>query len=967
MTSFLQLVAHDLYTKIGNDLSRTAIVFPNKRASLFFNEHLAAETDHPLWSPAYVSISELFRQLSPLKLGDPIRLVCELYKVFREETKSEETLDDFYFWGELLISDFDDVDKNLVDADKLFTNLQDLKNIMDDYDFLDKEQEEAIQQFFQNFSIEKRTELKTKFISLWDKLGDIYRHYRTNLTNLGIAYEGMMYRNVMEQLNTDQLHYERYVFVGFNVLNKVETEFFRRLQDADKALFYWDYDVFYTRLPHEQKPPYTHEAGEFILRNMKHFPNQLSESVFDALRKPKHVRFISAPTENAQARYLPEWVRDLKLEDKKLKEKENAIVLCNEALLLPVLHSIPSEVRNVNITMGFPLAQTPVYSFINSLVEMQTTGYRNDSGRYTYESVLSVLKHPYTRQLSTAAEVLEKQLTKDNRFYPLPSELKQDAFLEHIFTPQNGISALCCYLTDILREVAVIYRQEHEEEEESEDIFNQLYRESLFKSYTLVNRLVNLIETGELSGLRTDTLKRLLNRILTSANIPFHGEPAIGMQVMGVLETRNLDFRNLIMLSLNEGQLPKAGGESSFIPYNLRKAFGMTTIEHKNAVYAYYFYRLIQRAENITLLYNTSSDGLNRGEMSRFMLQFLVESKHDISREYLEAGQSPQQSRDICITKTSEILERMYRMYDIHHHPDTFFSPSALNTYLDCRLMFYYRYIAKLKAPDEVSAEIDSALFGTIFHYSAELVYRDLTANGKEIRKEDLEALLKNDIKLQTYVDNAFKKKFFHVDLTEQPEYNGTQLIHSKVITSYLRQLLRNDLQYAPFFMEGMEKDVYDVLEIDIPTGKLSIKIGGTIDRLDIKDDTLRIVDYKTGGTPKTPESIEQLFTPADNRPNYIFQTFLYAAILCRKQPLKVAPSLLYIHRAASDSYSPVIEMGAPRQPKIPVNNFAFYEDEFRERLQELLQEIYNPDIPFDQTENTKRCEYCDYRSLCKR
>lgn len=965
MTSFLQLVAHDLYTKIGNDLSRTAIVFPNKRASLFFNEHLAAESDRPIWSPAYVSISELFRQLSTLKLGDPIRLVCELYKVFREETKSEETLDDFYFWGELLISDFDDVDKNLVNADKLFTNLQDLKNIMDDYDFLDKEQEEAIQQFFQNFSIEKRTELKTKFISLWDKLGDIYRHYRTNLTNLGIAYEGMMYRNVMEQLDTDQLHYDRYVFVGFNVLNKVEIDFFNRLQDAGKALFYWDYDIFYTRLPREQKPPYTHEAGEFILRNLKIFPNQLPESVFDVLRKPKKVQFISAPTENAQARYLPEWIKESIIENEELKEKENAVVLCNETLLLPVLHSISSEVKNVNITMGFPLAQTPVYSFINSLVEMQTTGYRSDTGRYTYEAVLSVLKHPYTRQLSTSAEVLERQLTKDNRFYPLPSELKQDDFLEQVFTPQYGIAALCRYLTDLLREVSVIYRQENEDK--SEDIFNQLYRESLFKSYTLVNRLVNLIETGELSSIRIDTMKRLLNRLLTSANIPFHGEPAIGMQVMGVLETRNLDFRNLIMLSLNEGQLPKAGGESSFIPYNLRKAFGMTTIEHKNAVYAYYFYRLIQRAENITLLYNTSSDGLNRGEMSRFMLQFLVESTHDISREYLEAGQSPQQSRNISINKTSEILERMYRMYDIHRHPDTFFSPSALNTYLDCRLMFYYHYVAKLKAPDEVSAEIDSALFGTIFHYSAELVYRDLIANGKEIRKEDLEALLKNDVKLQTYVDNAFKKKFFHVDLTEQPEYNGTQLIHSKVITSYLRQLLRNDLQYAPFFMEGMEKDVYDILEIAIPTGKLSIKIGGTIDRLDIKDDILRIVDYKTGGTPKTPESIEQLFTPADNRPNYIFQTFLYAAILCRKQPLRVAPSLLYIHRAASENYSPVIEMGAPRQPKIPVNNFAFYEDEFRERLQELLQEIYNPSIPFDQTENTKRCEYCDYRSLCKR
>lgn len=965
MQTFLQLVAQDLYPKIGNDLSRVAIVFPNKRASLFFNEYLAMQSDRPIWSPAYVSISELFRQLSPWKSGDPIRLVCELYKVFREETRSEETLDDFYFWGELLISDFDDVDKNLVDADRLFSNLQDLKNIMDDYDFLDSEQEEAIRQFFQNFSIERRTQLKEKFISLWDKLGDIYHHYRRNLEELGIAYEGMMYRYVMEELQPDKLKYEHYVFVGFNVLNKVETKFFERLREAGKALFYWDYDVFYTRLPRENTPPYTHEAGEFILRNLKIFPNELPEAVFDTLGKPKNVRFISAPTENAQARYLPEWIRSVTkrdLPETPVKEKENAVVLCNEALLLPVLHSIPPEVKNVNITMGFPLAQTPVYSFVSALIELQTTGYRRDTGRYQYEAVQSVLKHPYTRQLSTSAESLEKQLTRDNRFFPLPSELKQDIFLEQIFTPKTGISALCQYLTEMLREVAVLYRQE----QETDDIFNQLYRESLFKSYTLINRLLNLIDNGELN-IQIDTLRRLLCRLLATSNIPFHGEPAIGMQVMGVLETRNLDFRNLIMLSLNEGQLPKAGGDSSFIPYNLRKAFGMTTIEHKNALYAYYFYRLIQRAENVTLLYNTASEGLNRGEMSRFMLQFLVESPHSISREYLEAGQSPQSGREIRVEKTPEIITRMYERYDVNRHPKSLFSPSALNTYLDCRLKFYYRYVAGLKAPDEVSAEIDSALFGTIFHRAAELVYKDLTANGKEIRKDDLEQVLRNDIKLQNYVDTAFKEEFFHVALTEKPEFNGTQLINAKVITSYLRQLLRNDLQYAPFFMEGMEKKVTEIIEIETPQGKLALNIGGTIDRIDSKDDTLRIVDYKTGGSPKTPENIKQLFTPADGRPNYIFQTFLYASIMCRKQSLKVAPSLLYIHRAASETYSPVIEMGEARQPKMPVNNFAFYEDEFRERLQTLLQEIYNPEEAFTQTEDTKKCEFCDFRELCRR
>lgn len=962
MKTFLQLVAQDLHSKIGNDLSRVAIVFPNKRASLFFNEHLASQSDHPIWSPAYVSISELFQQLSDQKLGDPIRLVCELYKIFREETKSEESLDDFYFWGELLISDFDDVDKNLVDADKLFTNLQDLKNIMDDFDFLDKEQEDAIRQFFQNFSIEKHTKLKEKFISLWDKLGDIYRNYRSQLASLGIAYEGMLYRNVIEALDASALRYDKYVFVGFNVLNNVETRFFSLLQEADKALFYWDYDLFYTRLPQQR-----HEAGEFILRNLKIFPNELPEAVFDCLRRPKKVRFISSPTENAQARYLPEWVRNTLLDgdpqEKPCEEKENAVVLCNESLLLPVLHSIPSEVKNVNITMGFPLAQTPVYSFINAVVELQTTGYHSETGRYSYDTVQAVLKHPYTRQISPKAEPLEHELTKTNRFYPLPTELKQDDFLTLLFTPRSGIQALCLYITELLKEVSTLYRQESEQD----DIFNQLYRESLFKSYTMVNRLLNLIENGELQ-VRIDTLKRLLNRILNAANIPFHGEPAIGMQVMGVLETRNLDFRNLIMLSLNEGQLPKSGGESSFIPYNLRKAFGMTTIEHKNAVYAYYFYRLIQRAENVTLVYNTSSDGLNRGEWSRFMLQFLVEWPHDISREFLEAGQSPQSSRDICIEKTPEILNRLRNTYDFESNPKAFaLSPSALNAYLDCRLRFYYRYVAGLKTPDEVSAEIDSALFGTIFHRSAELAYGDLSANGKEIRKEDIERLLRDDVRLQGYVDRAFKEEFFHVDLNERPEYNGVQLINSKVIGSYLRQLLRNDLQYAPFSMVGMEKKVQEEVTVNTPESPIRIRIGGTIDRMDCKDDTLRIVDYKTGGSPKTPTNIEQLFTPAEGRPNYIFQTFLYAAIMSRQQSLKVAPALLYIHRAANENYSPVIEMGEPRKPKIPVNNFAFFEDEFRERLQTLLEEVFGDETPFTQTENTKVCEYCDFRALCKR
>jgi CRISPR/Cas system-associated exonuclease Cas4 (RecB family) len=959
MESFLKLVAADLYKHTEGNLAHTAVVFPNKRAGLFFNEYLAQESDSPIWSPAYVSISELFRSLSPWEVGDPVKLVCELYKIFRRETQSTETLDDFYFWGEMLISDFDDADKNKVDTDKLFSNLQDLRNIMDDYTFIDDEQEEAIRQFFQNFSIERRTALKERFISLWDVLGNIYKGFRESLASQNIAYEGMMYRHVIEHLDVDKLPYEKYVFVGFNVLNKVEHTLFTQLKDVGKAVFYWDYDEFYMK---ENRQAVTHEAGEFIRRNLRDFPSPLSGELFKNLSKPKEVHYIASSTENAQARYLPQWIRN----NLTTPEKETAVVLCNEALLQPVLHSLPAEVKHVNITMGFPLSQTPVYSFLIALLELHTHGFNFKSGRYTFQSVVTLLKHPYTRQLTGQAELLEKELTRNNRFYPLPGELGKDEFLTRLFTPLSGNLNLCIRLSETLQQVAGIY-QANTSGTEDTDAFNQLYRESLFKAYTTINRFRTLIEEDELT-VQSETFRRLLVKVLSATNIPFHGEPAIGMQVMGVLETRNLDFRHLVLLSVNEGQLPKSGGDSSFIPYNLRKAFGMTTIEHKIAVYAYYFYRLLQRAERITLMYNTSSDGLNRGEWSRFMLQFLIEWPHPITRQFLEAGQSPQGTSPITVEKTPDVMRRMQSLFDVRANPKAKFSPSALNYYLDCPLKFYYRYVAGLSAPDEVSAEIDSATFGSIFHYAAEHIYKDLTTHGKVINKEALETLLRNEVKLQDYVDTAFKKLFFNVPQNEKPEYNGIQLINSAVIARYLKQLLQNDLRYAPFTFIASEMEVDEPIDIQTPKGVIKSRIGGIIDRMDSKDGTLRIVDYKTGGDADTPPHVESLFIPDKKRSNYVFQTFLYAAIMCRKQPtMKIAPALLYIHRAATETYSPVIQMGEPRKPKEAVEDFSKYEKEYRERLQGLLEEIFNPEKSFTQTEIIEKCTYCDFKALCKR
>lgn len=957
METFLKQVAHDLYNKTEGNFTKVAIVFPNKRASLFFNEYLAQESDRPIWSPTYVSISELFRQSSDLSIADPIKLVCDLYKVFQKATGSKETLDDFYFWGEMLIADFDDADKNMADTHALFSNLKDLNELMDNYDFLEEGQKEALSQFFHNFSINQVTELKQRFISMWNVLGDIYTEYKALLESQSIAYEGMLYRQVIEQLDVEALPYNKYIFVGFNVLNKVEHTLFKKLNEAGKAMFYWDYDTFYLN-----KTP--HEAGEFIRRNLRDFPSELPTSFFDNLNQPKEVTFIESPTENGQVRYLPQWIR----ENLTSQEKETAVVLCNEALLQPVLHALPDNVKHINITMGFPLSQTPAYSFVNALMELHTSGYNPNNGRYLFAEVISVLKHPYTRQLSPEAEKLEQTLTRDNRFYPLPSELKQDNVLELLFTPRRNNLDLCSMLSEALKEVAVIYQQQAASHS---DAFDQLYRESLFKTYTLVNRFHTLIESKELN-VQAGTFQRLLTRVMSSSSIPFHGEPAIGMQVMGVLETRNLDFRHLIMLSINEGQLPKAGGDSSFIPYNLRKAFGMTTIDHKIAVYAYYFYRLMQRAEKVTLVYNTATDGINRGELSRFMLQFLIEWGYPVLRKQLEAAQSPQSSAPIIIEKTPDVMERMKSVFDIRSNPKALISPSALNCYLDCPLKFYYKYVALLSAPDEVTADIDSAKFGSIFHYAAEHIYKDLTAHGKLISKENLETLLKDEVRLQTYVDNGFKELFFNLPPNEQPEYNGIQLINSAVIVKYIQQLLRNDLRYAPFTFVGSEQRIFENIEICTSTGDIQSRIGGIIDRIDSKGESLRIVDYKTGGDADTPANVQSLFIPDKKRSNYVFQTFLYASIVCKKLREKndsrlVAPALLYIHRAASENYSPVIQMGEPRKPKEPVDNFAQYEGDFRENLKTLLEDIFNPDISFTQTEIEDKCAYCDFRALCKK
>lgn len=956
MQSFLQLVANDLSNKFDGDFSKTAVVFPNKRASLFFNEYLAKAFNRPVWAPSVFSISELFGQLSTVQTGDTIRLVFDLYNLLetkyneQDENNKKESLDEFYFWGEILVNDFDDIDKNLVEADKLFANLRDLKEYIDDFEYLNEEQIEAIKLFFKNFSLEHRTEMRKRFFTFWSKLGDIYNDYKSLLKERNYAYEGMVYREAVENFNPDNLRFERYIFIGFNALNSVEEKLFILLKKHSNTNFYWDYDKYYT----EQIS--NHEAGTSIKRNLILFPNELSEDLFDNMNTTKNITYISASTENAQARFIPKWIDSIKGTYE--VERDNAVVMCNENILLPVLHSLPDEMKNVNITMGFPLSQTPIYSLINLLINLQTDGYREKEGRFMLRQVSHVLSHNYIEQRSqTSTTAILKELRHKRKLSIPKSELIYDEFLGYIFSTSKTSIDLCRYISDIIKEVSTIYK----DDDNDTDGLTQLYKESVFIAYTIINRLHNIIESGSVT-ISIDTLRKLIDKILKTTKIPFHGEPAVGLQVMGVLETRNLDFKNLLLLSANEGLMPKQGREISFVPYNLRKGFGMTTLENNDAVYSYYFYRLIQRAENITVMYNSSTEGLVKGEESRFMLQLLVESNHNIRKQYLDSHQQPILKEPISVSSSEDIVKGLINKYTTAEG-NKYLSPTAINTFVDCSLKFYFRYIASIKTEDEVTEDIDGAIFGLIFHRSAELAYTYLAGENKIIRGEDIDSLLKDKQRINDFVDTAFKEKYFNISVNSKAEYDGIQLINHKVITTYLTNLLKFDRKRTPFVMEGMEKLCIDYFDVETFMGMFEIPVGGIIDRIDSKDGVVRVVDYKTGGKKAELNELEKLFVASKDRKTHILQIFLYASMLSRKEKVITSPALIYLPRVSQEDYQDCVLF-----MKEPITDFGRQVgDEYRKQLHDVISKIFNHKTTFCQTNVDTICEYCDYKSICGR
>ncbi|MBR6032379.1 MAG: PD-(D/E)XK nuclease family protein [Bacteroidaceae bacterium] len=933
MKSFLNIIAADMLAHFTNDMRDVVVVFPGKRAGMFLSREFAILSKEPAWVPQYCTMGDLFQSLTSIEVADQLECICQLHSVMQEVLGKDytETLDEFWSWGEVLMADFDDIDKHLADARAIFTNIADQERLKS-LDYLDNSQRETLQRFFGRFSLENSTRLQEKFLHTWSHMYEIYTKLHERLLAEGKLWEGALFRHVTEQMQADEslvlklLEGKRaVVFAGFNVLNNVEHTIMSLIQREGKARFYWDYDIYYCNPENDDC-----EAGYFMKLNLRDFPCAINEEeAFDNFRHLRDVTFIACTTDNAAARYVSTWTG-------------KAIVLCNEALMQPVLHAIPESASEVNVTMGFPIADTPVYGIIMSLLKLQMEGYDADRKRFRY---------PFVQTL---------------RRQPLFELLKEEECLVY---HGNNTAELLDWLLTLLRQIALHYAQIEEP-----NIFEQLYSETVFRCDRMIKTLSNSLPLRE--GRGRSLLLRLFRQMMASTKIPFHSEPDRGLQVMGMLETRCLDFENLLLLSVEEGNLPRSTHANSFIPESLREAFGLTTQRHRIAVYAYYFYRLVQRCEHLTCVYNESTNDGVQHEMSRFLRQMLAETDIPIKTRWLRSEPELKATPPLVVEKTAEVMERLRLRYD-QSLPDgehITLSPSAINTYKACPMQFYINNVLRIRREDDAEEGISADIIGNIFHDTAEFFYEWLqerygtnciTANMLCEEKGEDKFVIKESIhrELQRMLHTVFDVCWFHPtdEFDRLPEirrrfnmaiqkgsaYKGTTLIAHDVLLRYLQALIRYDARHAPFRIIGAEEERTISLPLREGWGG-SVKVGGRIDRIDEMDGRLRIVDYKTG----THES-----------PRYQLQIFLYALAEMEKgeSTLPIQPVLFFPIKAAADDYNPSIVIN-----KEVVNDFANQQAAtFRESLQEILNDIFDPNKPFTCTTDPQTCSYCKLGQLC--
>ncbi|MBO7198437.1 MAG: PD-(D/E)XK nuclease family protein [Alistipes sp.] len=953
MSTFLKELATRLLDDYSNDLSQLVVMFPSLRARTFFNDAIEQVSSNPTWQPHYTTIDDLMVRGSGLEHGERIRLISELFTIYHEKFPSEE-FDHFYYWGDMLISDFDMIDKYLVDANMLLRNIEDIKEIESDVSYLTEEQERILQHIKRFWSSvhtsESLSAQKKRFLEVWKALPEIYERYRARLIELKIGYPGLLYRITAERIIAGEdidLEPKRHIIAGFNALSKSEQILFKHIAKSDMgAEFYWDYDDYYVAKSGIEE----HEAGIFLRNNIKDYPcnDPLSHSNFTKIKK--QLSATACVSNISQVKHIGKILKSIPESE---WDKNTAIVLTDENLLIPLLHSLPESVKNVNVTMGYPLRNSLTYSFIEALITLQTHSHsKEDRSVFYHKDVTWLLTHPYIvdscgeRAANYANKIVSKRITTvDSALFA------DDDVLSLIFTSISDWESLGKYLVNITE--AIMQRLPEHAHDQHEHL--RIMGEEIAK--TMRSAKCCNIE------IPTKVFISLLRRHLQTVTIPYKGEPLEGIQVLGILETRNVDFKNVIILSMTDANFPgNHTDQASFIPYSLRYAYDMPTPEQHEAMYAYYFYRLIQRAERVNMLYCSRADEKSTGECSRYIYQLDFESPYSVEKHAVGVDLSIEDESAIEVAKGKSEMEALMRYADAN--TEDYLSPTALFRYVECPLKFYFASIAHLRARNELSDKIDALGFGDILHKAMELLYKRNNVVDTKNPMQIIKGLQSESI-VESVVDEAIGMTLYKDAQVTAKEFSGDTLLVRDIIVKYIhRGIMRYDTTRKGFTVTALEKKIHHNYEI---SSGLNIKLSGIADRIDtLPDGTLQVIDYKSGYQPHLEfNSVETLFTgSAKQRISNIFQTLLYSMVLHKNEGVDTLPTLFYASRMLNDSYSPIIkELDSNRD----ITRYSLVASDFEARLKALLDELFDPSTPFRQVEDRDTCTRCDYNRICRR
>ncbi len=981
MKAFLELVAQAYLDNARDILDDCCFVFPNKRSSLFFTrymETLMKASGETMMMPEVATIDSLIGSLVP-ELVDASRYeqLFTLYREYRQLSPATLEFDRFRFWGEMLLSDFNDVDRFLVNPDELFVNVKRLREIKADY--LTDEQRHIISVYWGDEAVEptvdrfwehvdhdesgEKGELNSaSFMKLWEILAPLYHAFNDTLNADGLATPGNKYRRAVDVLKSrrgEALPMKRYVFVGFNVLTAAEIKIFEILKAAGKADFYWDVN---SPALHDS----SNKALRMIQRNVSMFPSLYTLDE-EPIKEYGNINIVAIPSKTGQARYAGKVIADL-IAAGAIADTSNAIntavVLPDESQLVPVIHSLPPEVTSVNVTMGYPMKLSPVTSLLRRIVSMHLRARQIDGRfRYYYEDVMAVASHPMMQLLDKEEcrglydhiqrlrlFMIEREtiVEKAPSLGPVFRDIADIHDFDEVY---DYIHSLVTFIIDNIEAAG-------EASQRRAKVVLDSYIEALESLKDAMTRYGVTMEEG--------TVFQLLESVLTSATVNFNGEPLHGLQVMGMLETRALDFDNLIILSMNERIFPRRLQAGSFIPEALRRGYGMSTAEHREAMSAYYFYRLLSRAGNVTLLYDGRTVGAGSSEKSRYLVQllYLFNNSGLITHKSASFGGRTFDEEPITVVKTPRIMQQLEAFK--RDGSGRRLSPSSINKYINCPLQFYLEEVEGKRPTDDLTDFIDASTYGTIVHSVMEELYISQRPNRKvatpvEVTTAMLQGFLDNDVMLQSIVTAKINEHYNHLPEGDTTPLKGDSFALGKLIHYYVKAIVAEEMKMAPFTFIAAEMPIEMRLKIN---DNLSVNYKQIIDRIDRKDGVLRIIDYKTGSDQLTATSVEQMFdNSASSRPKAMLQLMLYCNVYARHEGYDgaISPMIYSLKSVASAGLQPLL-LG-----KRPLTDYREHNEEFLELFNTAITALFDPEVPFVQAEKPDHCLFCQFKPLCRR